>query len=330
MYDARTILTLLHVPRLGRRTVSQLVQWTKQNSVQTSHLADLLDVIRCELSHQVEADADAIRRAADKADAEISEAARLNLAIVWQGGEDYPRRLWSTPDPPAVLFVRGNPDALHSQLAVAVIGTREPSDWGAKVAERFGQRFAEAGCVVVSGLALGCDTKAHEGCLAANGRTVAVLAHGLHTVSPAKNRRLADSIIEHNGCLVSEYPPGLRAMRNFFVERDRIQSGLSDGVVVVETDTKGGTMHTVAAARKQGRLLACLAHPADQRDHPKTRGNKEILAEDAFPLVDNGGLNEYLEKLRHRAAEESREPQSPSCSKLAGSLFDKVDSGRHL
>ncbi len=330
MYDERTILTLLNIPRLGRRTVSQLVQWTKHNSRPMTDLTALLDVIRCELSHPVEADADAIKRATDKADADIEAAARLDLTIVSQGSKEYPSRLWSTPDPPIVLFIRGNADALHAELTVAVIGTREPSDWGAKVAERFGRRFAEAGCVVVSGLALGCDTKAHEGCIAVNGRTVAVLAHGLHTVSPAKNRKLADSIVEHHGCLVSEYPPGLRAMRSFFVERDRIQSGLSDAVVVVETDIKGGTMHTVAAARKQGRLLACVSHPPDHRDRPKTRGNKELLADDAFPLVDNGDLNSFLDKLRHHAADPSHEAESSSRSEVAGTLFDEVDDGRHL
>jgi DNA processing protein len=330
MYDARTILTLLHVPRFGRRTVSQLVRWSKDHSAQTTGLADLLDVVRCELSHPVDANADTIKRAAEKADKEIDQASRLGLTIVWQGGDNYPRRLWSTPDPPAVLFVRGNPDALHSELAVAVIGTREPTEWGAKVAERFGQRFAEAGCVVVSGLALGCDTKAHEGCVAAKGRAVAVLAHGLHTVSPATNRKLADTIVDNAGCLVSEYPPGLRAMRSFFVERDRIQSGLSDGVAVVETDTKGGTMHTVAAARKQLRLLACLSHPPDHLNHPKTRGNQQLLAEGAFPLVDNGGFNRFLDELRHHAANASHEPKAPSSTELSGTLFDKVQSGRHF
>ena len=154
----------------------------------------------------------------------------------------------------------------------------------------------ENGCNVISGLAYGCDTKAHEGCLAARGRTVAVLAHGLDTVYPSKNRILAEVIVKTNGCLVSEYPPGVRAAKRYFMERNRIQSGLSDGVVVVEAETRSGTMNTTRAARKQNRPLACVVHPL----HTLAGGNQRLLSQGAFPLTDADSVEKYMQKLKGR------------------------------
>ncbi|MCG3132820.1 MAG: hypothetical protein FLDDKLPJ_03686 [Phycisphaerae bacterium] len=301
MLDRRTTLSLLNTPRVGRQTATQILRLVAAHGDTPGNLAELLDFVRGRLPRSVDVSPDAIRRATDEADAQIAEAERLRLKIVWHGSEHYPRRLLDVPDPPVVLYVRGSLAALNASLAVAVIGTREPSDWGIAVARRFGVRFSEAGCVVVSGLAYGCDTHAHEGCLSAGGTAVAVLAHGLHTVSPTKNRDLADRIVSAGGCLVSEYAPGVRAMRNFFVERDRIQSGLSDAVVVVETDTEGGTMHTVRAALAQDRLVACLLHDDAHKNHPKSRGNQALLERgDAVPLGDAADLNQFVDRIRNR------------------------------
>ncbi|MCH8275856.1 MAG: DNA-processing protein DprA, partial [Armatimonadetes bacterium] len=155
---------------------------------------------------------------------------------------------------------------------------------------------AEAGFAIVSGLAHGCDTYGHEGCLEGHGVAVGVLAHGLDRVYPAANRDLAERLLESGGCLVSEYPVGVRPMRAAFAERDRIQSGLSDGVLVIETDVKGGTMHTVRFSRDQGRPLACIDHPEKWLGEEKTMGNQKLIKDGwATPIPDGDALARFLD-----------------------------------
>lgn len=129
------------------------------------------------------------------------------------------------------------------------------------VCDPLGSGYWETGATVVSGLAIGCDTAAHSGCLSVHGETIAVLAHGLDRVYPAVNRELVGEILDTGGCLLSEYPPKTRPFPANFVERDELQAGLSDGVIVVETGVKGGTMHTVRFSQEQRKPLACVKHP---------------------------------------------------------------------
>ena len=187
------------------------------------------------------------------------------------------------------------------------MGTREPTPFGKETAQRLGCTAAEAGYVIVSGLALGCDTHAHEGCLKARGIGVAVLAHGPDTVHPAANRDLADRLLESGGCLTSEHPAGTRPARAAFAERNRIQSGLSDGVLVIETDVKGGTMHTVRFARTQGRALACIDHPPRYRREVKTKGNQKLIREGyARRIADGAAFTTFLNGLKAVATDRPR------------------------
>lgn len=228
---------------------------------------------------------------------ERSFAAGVRAYSVHEDG--YPERLKNTPDPPAVLFVKGDSSGLHAAHCIAVVGTREPTTYGEKVARRSAATAVEAGFVIVSGLAHGCDTLGHEGCLDARGVGVAVMAHGLDKVYPAANRGLAERLLEFGGCLVSEYPLGVTPLRTAFAERDRIQSGLSDGVLVIETDVKGGTMHTVRFSREQKRALACIAHPETLRHEEKTKGNQMLVADRwADPIPDGDALKRFLERLK--------------------------------
>ena len=226
---------------------------------------------------------------------QVEEAYEAGLKVLSYFDDEYPERLRDIPDPPSVLFVRGRLEALHETGMLAVVGTREPSPYGARVAFRAGERAAEKGVAVVSGLALGCDTRAHEGCVSKLGTGVAVLAHGLDRVYPAKNRELADLLLESGGCWVSEYPLGTKPARGAFVERDRIQSGLANGVLVIETDVKGGTMHTVRYSKEQRRQLACIGHPEQWWHHPKTRGNRKLIeAGEAIPIGDPEAFMKFL------------------------------------
>jgi DNA processing protein len=303
MLNSRYVIALLELPGIGRKTVSQFMRVTSYEPTGTAELREALDAASNELPRIQVPSIPALTTAIERADQIIDESDRLGLTILVRGASQFPARLASIPDPPVMLFAKGDIAALSHQPSVAVIGTREPTSWGAAIAQRFGQRFAEKGCVVVSGLAIGCDAAAHRGCLFVNGITIAVLAHGLHTIYPAEHRPLAAEILEKQGCLVSEYAPGVRGQRSFFVERDRLQSGLSAAVVVVETDITGGTMHTVKACQEQGRLLACLAHPEKYRSEPKTRGNQFLIREGkAIPLADIADIEKLLDRLRESDA----------------------------
>ncbi|RZN36958.1 MAG: DNA-protecting protein DprA [Methanosarcinales archaeon] len=201
-----------------------------------------------------------------------------NIRIIPRYSPHYPESLSQISDPPALLHVLGNSHAINRDC-IAIIGTRKPTEYGITIAKRLGALFAENGYTVVSGLANGIDTAAHQGALEANGQTVAVLANGLDTVYPTKNKELADTIIKNNGALISEYSWGTTIKRSYFVARDRIQSGLSLGVFVVETGIKGGTMHTVKYCKKQKRTLIVSKPPPHIIRHPKTCGNAQLIPE---------------------------------------------------
>jgi len=219
--------------------------------------------------------------------------------------DGYPVRLRETCNPPAILYVKGSTNGLHADRGLAVVGTREPTLYGKEVAKRSGRTAAEAGFVIVSGLAHGCDTYAHEGCLEGFGVGVAVMAHGLDKVYPAASRGLAERLLENGGCLTGEYPVGTGPVRSAFIARDRIQSGLSDGVLVIETDVRGGTMHTVRSAREQGRAVACILHPERYRSENKTRGNRKLIEDGRVSQVPDGNtLKRFLEGLGSVAVQE--------------------------
>lgn len=233
---------------------------------------------------------------------ELERDARAGVYAHSLYDQGYPERLKNIPDPPAVLYLKGEPKSLHTASSLAVVGTREPTSYGEKVARQSAATAAAAGFTIISGLAHGCDTLAHEGCLDAQGVGVAVLAHGLEKVYPAANRDLAERLLEFSGCLVSEYPVGTKPQRTAFAERDRIQSGLCDGVLVIETDVKGGTMHTVRFAQRQKRAIACIEHPSKWRHEDKTRGNQALIADrSAHAIPDGAALREFLVQIKLRA-----------------------------
>ena len=163
----------------------------------------------------------------------------------------YPGRLREIYDPPLMLFTRGRTELLN-RVAVAIVGTRAPSAYGTLAAARFGTDLARAGLVIVSGMARGIDTSAHKACLEAGGDTVAVFGAGVDIIYPAENRRLADEISK-KGLLVSEFPLGSPSYPQNFPIRNRIVSGMSAGVVVVEGAQYSGSAITARLAMDQGR-----------------------------------------------------------------------------
>jgi len=187
----------------------------------------------------------------EDAAAEMDKVQAAGAAVVTMQDPEYPERLKQIYDPPILLYVRGRRELLGSDQ-IAVVGSRRPSPYGSSVAAKLGEELARAGLVITSGMARGTDSAAHQGALRAGSETVAVLGCGVDQVYPAENRKLAGQIAER-GVLVSEFPMGTPAYPQNFPIRNRIISGMSLGVVVVEAAQYSGSLITARLANDQGR-----------------------------------------------------------------------------
>ena len=189
--------------------------------------------------------------------------------------KEYPKQLKNIYDPPAKLYVLGNKELLN-QSGIAIVGTRRASIYGKKVALQFSKDLSQKGINIISGLALGIDTYAHLGTLQQNsiGKTIAVLGSGLDNIYPRQNIELAKQIIKRGGCLISEYPIGTKPERQNFPQRNRIISGLSNGVLVVEASEKSGALITADFALEQGREV--FAVPGSVFSHTSMGTNNLI------------------------------------------------------
>ncbi len=223
----------------------------------------------------------------------------LGISPIGIDNSQYPARLRMISDAPVVIYVKGSIDAL-SRDGIAVVGTRKVSETGARLCKMVASVVAKRGFVVVSGLALGIDAIAHETALDNNGLTVAVMAHGLDTVSPASNRKLAERLLACGGALMSEHPPGFPARPAEFVRRNRLQSGLSLGSIIVESGIEGGSMHQARFTKNQGRrLMTVLAFSEDSRRDLNEAGANELVEKlAAVPLKSTGDLIRELDLLK--------------------------------
>ncbi len=208
--------------------------------------------------------------------------------------KEYPQRLGSITRAPTYLYYRGNIEIINQKQNIAVIGSRHISEKGMKIAYQIGYMLGERGINVVNGLALGCDTHVLHGVLAAGGNCVAVLPCGLEQIVPYSNCEFAKRLLLNGGCLVSEYLPSTPAQAYQYVERDRLQSGISDGVLVIEALYNSGTMHTVRYAIKQGRRLACIA--SNLLSYPSGNQWIEGLSE-AYVIQDKMDLDSFITDL---------------------------------
>jgi DNA processing protein len=191
-------------------------------------------------------------RALAAAEDEAKRIAEIGATFITPEDEAYPTRLLNIYDPPAVLWIRGS-QALLERPGIAVVGTRQPSPYGAGMAELLSRELARRRLTVMSGMARGVDTAAHKGALDAGGKTVAVWGTGIDVVYPKENRKLAESIVGTGGTIVSEYPLGTFPAPQNFPVRNRILSGMSIGVLVIEAGEHSGTRITARCAMEQDR-----------------------------------------------------------------------------
>jgi DNA processing protein len=251
-------------------------------------------------------------------DTEADALARAGVGTLIWTDPGYPERLKEIDDSPPVLYTRGNM-APADEWSVAVVGTRRPTPYGRQVAEELSHQIAANGVTVVSGLARGVDAIAHRAALAAGGRTLAVLACGLDMVYPPEHARLAREITE-NGALISEQPLGTQPRGDFFPRRNRILSGLSLGVLVVEGDVKSGALITANFALDQGREV--FAVPGSIFS-PQSRGPNQKIQRGEAKLVLK--VDDVLEELNLKTA-----PQQMELKQLIPATDTEMDLLRHI
>lgn len=203
------------------------------------------------------------------------------------GEENYPEKLINIYNKPQELYVLGNENILNN-TSIAIIGCRNCSSYGAKNAYKFGYEIARKGIVVVSGFARGIDTYAHIGAVKAKGKTIAVLGCGLDIIYPYENSKLYREIIKYGGAIVSEYPLGSKPEKHHFPARNRIISGLSDGLIVVEAKKRSGTLITVDYALEQGKNVYAIPGNITSDN---SYGTNELIKEGAIPFTCIDDLN---------------------------------------
>jgi DNA processing protein len=193
---------------------------------------------------------------------------------------EYPKLLKEIPTPPFIIYVKGRLKP-EDENAIGIVGSRKGTDYGKRVTFEIAKELAEAGITIISGLAIGLDTEAHRGALAGRGRTIAVLANGLNFIYPSSNNSLAEKILE-NGCIISEQPLGMPALKQNFPARNRIISGLSHGIVVTEAGENSGTLHTASFALEQNRQIYAIPGPIY---NPLAVGPNSLLKQGAKPIT---------------------------------------------
>lgn len=227
----------------------------------------------------------AARLAAQTAEAdpekELRAAQAAGVSVLTALDEGYPALLKNIYDPPLVIYVRGE---LKTVPAAAIVGTRKATPYGLRTSARLARELASAGVAVVSGLARGIDTAAHQAAVEAGGVTWAALGAGLNVIYPLENRKLADRIVEKGGALVSEFPLGKGPLPANFPRRNRVISGLSLATVVVEGGFESGALITARFALDQGREVLAVPGPVDS---PVSRGPNFYIKNGAYP-VENG------------------------------------------
>ncbi|MBW6431642.1 DNA-processing protein DprA [Patescibacteria group bacterium] len=212
---------------------------------------------------------------------------RDNIEVINITEDKYPSNLKEIYSPPFLIYIKG--ELKESDVnSIAIVGSRKGTDYGKRATFEIAKELGKSGVTVVSGLALGLDTEAHKGALSGSGRTIAVLANGLKTIYPTSNTNLGKAII-NNGCLISEQPPDMPALRQNFPARNRIISGLSLGTLITEAGEHSGTLHTASFAIEQNRQIYAIPGPIY---NPLAKGPNNLLKNGAKAVTESSDILE--------------------------------------
>lgn len=314
------ILTLHGIRGIGPRKIQGLLDANREKiedrDVLDREFAASLDE-RFEYS-VVSLDGDAWNELEEKADCVLDRASSEGVSVLHPFMDAYPARMLANRKHPPILYCLGNVEALNSRKSAAIVGTRQPTEFGARMGRRLAEVLADDGYAVVSGLALGSDTMAHEGALDAGGATIAVLPTPIDApVYPRANQGLAERILGGGGALVSEYAPGTklheRQLVSNLVARDEWQPALADGLIATETSRTGGTNHALKHALDTATPIAVFDYSSKKDvsffDDERFGGNVEYLkAEKALPIYGPSTIDEFKKRMDAYRAENWTKP----------------------
>jgi DNA processing protein len=285
--ETLNLLRLTLVPGIGPRTIAQLLEVF---FTATSALAASADKLR-ELPRGGERLIAAIRCARNEVDpgATVQWCQDHDVRIIAKGDAEYPATWASLPDAPPVIYLRGAITASDA-LAVAIVGARHATQYGIGQSGRFARDLARCGVTVISGLARGIDAAAHRGAMEVGGRTIAILGGGMGKLYPPEHASLADAIAQQ-GAVLTEYPPLVEPRGPMFPQRNRLISGLSLGVLVIEAADRSGSLITAKHAGEQGREVFALPGPITSR---VSRGCHQLIRDGAQLVTDATQILESL------------------------------------
>lgn len=279
------LLTLIQVPGIGPVTLLKLLRSGGEQGV-----------VATAISNRPELDGIPLSRAKDRMKSVVNSCDEEGIAIVGYSDSNFPELLRRIPDPPPIIYVKGELGAIQRR-GISVVGTRRASSSGRSFARAIASHLANNELPVISGLAPGIDRAAHRGALDSGGVTVAVLAHGLDTVSPRSHTDLAKEILDQNGALISEHPPGTPPRRFEFVRRNRLQSGISLGSIVIESGRTGGSIHQARFTVRQRRRLFTVLSKNSAGDLNQSGANRIISELGATAIYSNADLDDFLNEI---------------------------------
>jgi len=297
MTDTEALIALNMLPKIGPVRVRRLVEYFGSPGAVLSAGVDSLRKVEG-IGQET---ASMLRRWEEFADlsGELARVREMGLSVVTQLDEIYPAPLREIHDPPVVLYVRGRLD-VRDKIAVGVVGSRRATTYGLTAARKLSFQLAHAGVTVLSGLARGIDTAAHEGAVAAKGRTIGVIGSGLAKLYPPENEALAGRIADGHGAVVSEFPILTEPDKQTFPQRNRIVSGWSSGILVVEAPVWSGALITANNAADQGRSVYAVPGPIDRAS---SLGCNKLIQNGARLVLDAGDILEDLNLLIPREPE---------------------------
>jgi DNA processing protein len=328
MNHAEACIALNMIPQMGPVRLRKLLEFFKEPERVLGAPRDKLAAVEgigAELATNLSRWEDHVDLAA-----ELARLREANVSVVTEADEGYPRLLRQIHDPPIVLYVWGELTVKDGH-GVGIVGSRQVSHYGTECAKKFGYQLAYAGLTVYSGLARGIDTAAHLGALAAKGRTVAVMGGGLSEIYPSENFELAQRIASGQGAVISEFSMMVQPDRQTFPMRNRIISGASHAVLVVEAGIKSGALHSASFAAEQGRSVFAVPGPIDR---PGCHGSNRLIQQGAKLAMDASDILDDLPGLFAPAdlpPAASPRPAPENLSAEERRVFDSIsDSETHI
>ena len=296
----KTYFILKSLPRIGNVKALKIAKELSSDAKNAHSLLNEYKQIRNNEKNLPDLELSDFDSAFNSFEREIEFAEKENIKLVGFDDDNYPLEYKNIKEPPCVLFVKGDVSKLKEKNKLAIIGSRDASDYAKSISKKIGNLANENNVVVVSGLAKGCDEYAHKGSLKNRG-TVAILPSGLKNIYPSTNKTLANDIIDNEGCLVTEYFYEVAANKYNFVARNRLQSGLSKAVVLVESKINGGSMKTINFAKEQNVKIYCWKHDERYFDFNKCSGNQILLGIPGIKKLENG--EDCLKMINHEFSE---------------------------